>query len=128
MFVCGTRDERNGCSMSDRQASDKIIGDLRARIDALEKMIGEKPLDRRLTKRQVAEREGVSARTVDRRTNDPKSGFPQPIIDHGRCFWWLSELEAHDAERLRKSPMKMKVANRERAALARAAISSKRAA
>jgi hypothetical protein len=112
--------------MSDRRVSDKLIDDLRERIAALEKMVGEKPLDRRLPKRLVAAREGVSERTIDRRTSDPTSGFPQPIIDHGRCFWWLSELEAHDAERLGKSPMKMKVANRERAALARAAISDRR--
>ena len=60
--------------------------------------------DRRLTKREVAIREGKSERTIDRERKDPKSDFPTPDIINGRCFWWLSKLQAYDRKRARRAP------------------------
>ncbi len=102
--------------------SEKVVSDLLQRVAALEqKVLGVTP-DRRLTKRQVAEREGVSPRTIDRHV---AAGFPAPEMIRGRCYWWLSTLEAHDAERLQQAKRITTKAARERMAVARA---SRRAA
>jgi predicted DNA-binding transcriptional regulator AlpA len=77
--------------------SDNAIADILKRVAALEqKVLGVAP-DRRLTKREVGEREGVSPRTVDRHV---AAGFPSPEMIRGRAYWWLSELEAFDKKRL----------------------------
>jgi predicted DNA-binding transcriptional regulator AlpA len=79
--------------------SDIAIADILKRIVALEKKILNAAPDRRLNKRQVAVREGNSTRSIDRHVAD--GSFPAPEMIHGRAYWWLSTLEAHDAERLR---------------------------
>jgi predicted DNA-binding transcriptional regulator AlpA len=94
------------------------IADLLKRVAALEqKVLGVTP-DRRLTKRQVAEREGVSPRTIDRHV---AAGFPAPEMICGRAYWWLSTLEAYDAERLQQAKRITANAARDRMAVARAA-------
>jgi len=55
---------------------------------------------RMLRRRQLAERYGnVSERSVDRWTQDPKMGFPQPIYIGGTPLWDEEELEAFERER-----------------------------
>jgi predicted DNA-binding transcriptional regulator AlpA len=92
----------------------KILTDIVDRLGALEAVVlGHKAdtrgvnvnlSDRRLTKREVAIREGKSERTIDRERKDPKSDFPKPDIINGRCFWWLSKLQAYDRKRARRAP------------------------
>jgi predicted DNA-binding transcriptional regulator AlpA len=53
--------------------------------------------DRRLTKREVALRFGVSTRTIDRRVRDGSLPAPETVNKHH--YWWLSQLEEHDAAR-----------------------------
>ena len=62
-----------------------VLAALDARITALEeKLVGHGR--QRLTKRALAEREGVSEREVDRRR---ASGiYAQPEIERKRCYWW----------------------------------------
>jgi predicted DNA-binding transcriptional regulator AlpA len=98
--------------------SEKVVSDLLQRVAALEqKVLGGTP-DRRLTKRQVAEREGVSPRTVDRHV--AAGLFPAPEMICGRAYWWLSTLEAYDAERLQQVKLITAKAVRDRMAVARA--------
>jgi hypothetical protein len=55
------------------------------RLDALEqKAFGH--ARRRLTKRQVAELEGISTREVMRRVK--RGGYAPPEIENNRCYWW----------------------------------------
>jgi predicted DNA-binding transcriptional regulator AlpA len=75
------------------------IADILKRVAALERKVLNVAPDRRLNKRAVAEREGVSPRSIDRHV--AVGNFPAPELINRRCFWWLSTLEAHDAERLR---------------------------
>jgi predicted DNA-binding transcriptional regulator AlpA len=56
--------------------------------------------DRRLTKPEVAVRNGVSGRTVDRWVTD--GILPPPEIINGRWTWWLSALQRHERKRLRE--------------------------
>ena len=56
--------------------------------DALHEPVVDPANDRRLTKRQVAEREACSTRTIDRRVAD--GSLSPPDIINGRCYWWLS--------------------------------------
>jgi hypothetical protein len=79
--------------------TDKTVADILRRIAALEKQLTPKQGKRRLTKAQVAMREGVATRTIDRRV--AQRGFPPPDVVDGRCYWWEHDLEAHDAERIR---------------------------
>jgi hypothetical protein len=62
--------------------------------DELREPVVDPANDRRLTKRRVAEREGCSTRTVDRRVAD--GSLPSPDIINNRCFWWLSVLQRHE--------------------------------
>jgi hypothetical protein len=56
-----------------------------ARLDALEKKtFGH--VRRRLSKRQVAELEGKSTRSVDRGVE--RGIYARPEIENGRCWWW----------------------------------------
>jgi hypothetical protein len=58
--------------------------------------------DRRLTKRQLAQRRGKSTRTVDR---DVERGIlPAPQFENGRAYWWLSALQRHEREREHGKP------------------------
>jgi hypothetical protein len=81
-----------------------LLATLSLRVTALEALLGcatEQPIDpandRRLTKRQLAQRQGKSTRTIDR---DVERGvLPAPVVENGRCFWWISDLQRHELER-----------------------------
>jgi hypothetical protein len=61
------------------------IAALSARLDALEqKAFGH--ARRRLTKRQLAELEGISTREVMRRV--ARGVYAKPEIENGRCYFW----------------------------------------
>jgi|SRR5271166_1784692 len=79
--------------------SDKTITNLVKRIAALEEVVHgtAERLDRRLNIGQVAEREGVTTRTIARRLANPDSGFPKPERINQRYYWWLTALEQYDA-------------------------------
>jgi predicted DNA-binding transcriptional regulator AlpA len=95
--------------------------DILKRLAALEqKVLGSKSPDRRLPKREVAEREGVSPRTIDRYIAD--GGFPPPDMVRGRAYWWLSDLEAYDAQRLREAKQTSSRMKAERRARMEAAL------
>ena len=54
-------------------------------------------------KRGVAERYGVSTRSVDRWRNNPSVGFPSPAMEiNDRCYWAEEDLDAFDAECVRR--------------------------
>jgi len=78
---------------------------LEHRLGALEETVRErKPQEakrRRLTKRQVAEREGVSPRTIERRVEDDM--LPPPQIIAGRHYWWSDQLDEFDRQRVREA-------------------------
>jgi hypothetical protein len=57
----------------------------------------------RLTKAKVAERYGVVPRTIERWSENPTLGFPQPVIVNKRPYWDEFELEALDISRVRKT-------------------------
>jgi hypothetical protein len=80
-----------------------LISDLAKRVAALEKLVQTpRQTRRRLKKRQVAVREGVSTRTVDRRVAKRILPPPDDVVD-GRCYWWEDTLDAFDAERLQQA-------------------------
>jgi hypothetical protein len=53
---------------------------------------------RRLSKRQIADMEGVSTRTVERRVQDTPE-FPKPEIINGRWKFWSDHYSAYCAWR-----------------------------
>lgn len=55
---------------------------------------------------RVAERIGVTRRTLSRWLSDPGLKFPQPISINGRLYVWEVELNAWLAERARLSVSK----------------------
>lgn len=58
--------------------------------------------DRRLTKRQLAQRRGKSTRTIDR---DVARGIlPPPQFENGRAYWWLSALQRHERAHIQSKP------------------------
>jgi hypothetical protein len=90
--------------------SDKLLTDIYARLDTLEAVVlggargsSVSLSDRRLSKSEVAVRQGVDERTIDRWRKDPAKygNFPKPDIINGRCFWWLSVLQRHERKRAR---------------------------
>jgi hypothetical protein len=79
-----------------------ILGDVLQRLDALEAAILGRAsdfFDRKLTKPQVALRNAISARQLERNVKDEKHPPPDEIVN-GRWYWWLSTLERHDRERV----------------------------
>jgi hypothetical protein len=73
-----------------------LLGTILNRLDALETaVLGH--IRRRFTKCQLAERESVSTRTIDRRVAD--SALPPPIIENHRTYWWSDEVERFQRER-----------------------------
>lgn len=64
--------------------SKPILATIQDRLDQLEHAVF-KPTVRLLSKRQLAELEGVSTRTVDRRVAD--GVYTPPQIENGRCRW-----------------------------------------
>jgi hypothetical protein len=59
-------------------------------------------MSRKLRRGQVAARYGdVNPRTIDRWTEDPKLGFPQPMYVGSTPLWDEAELERWEQERAR---------------------------
>jgi predicted DNA-binding transcriptional regulator AlpA len=54
---------------------------------------------RRMPTRAVADRYGVSTRSVERWTADPKLNFPQPLRINKRRYWSEAELDEFDRSR-----------------------------
>jgi hypothetical protein len=75
-----------------------IIGQILQRLDALEAAVhgrASEHFDRKLFKPEVAFREGVVARTIERNVAAEK--FPPPDgVTNGHAWWWFSTLERHD--------------------------------
>ena len=75
-----------------------IIGQILRRLEALEAAVNgraSKHFDRKLFKAEVALREGVVARTIER--NVAAGSFPPPDgVTNGHAWWWLATLERHD--------------------------------
>jgi hypothetical protein len=75
-----------------------IIGQILQRLDALEAAVNGRAsehFDRKLFKAEVALREGVVARTIER--NVAAGSFPPPDgVTNGHAWWWLATLERHD--------------------------------
>ena len=55
--------------------------------------------DVRLPTTQVANRYGVSTRSVERWQRDSKLDFPKPILINNRKYWPLSSIEAWERKR-----------------------------
>jgi hypothetical protein len=74
------------------------------RIAVIERMLGgpptDKPVvagcdgDRRLSKKELAQRWGRSPRTIDRMRARPD--FPVPDIVNQQCGWWLSTIQQYE--------------------------------
>ena len=65
--------------------SKPLLAAIQARLDALERAtFGE--AHHRLTKRQLAELEGCSTRSIDRGV--VRGIYAPPEIENGRCYWW----------------------------------------
>src|SRR5262249_28402493 len=80
----------------------KILDDILERLGALEAAVHGRNstfFDRKLSKNQVALREGRSARAVERDVDNGTFPPPDEIVN-GRAYWWLSTLERHDRERI----------------------------
>ena len=75
-----------------------IIGQIQQRLEALEAAVNGRTseyFDRKLFKAEVALREGVVARTIER--NVAAGRFPLPDgVTNGHAWWWLDTLERHD--------------------------------
>ena len=75
-----------------------IIGQILRRLEALEAAVNGRAsehFDRKLFKAEVALREGVVARTIER--NVAAGRFPLPDgVTNGHAWWWLDTLERHD--------------------------------
>jgi hypothetical protein len=65
--------------------SKPAIAAILARLDALERAFFGEPHER-LTKSRLAEREGISPRSVDR--GIARGTYAQPEIENGRLYWW----------------------------------------
>jgi hypothetical protein len=85
----------------------KVLTDVLARLEEIERVLFGRAGgargggDRRLTKPEVAVRNGVTSRTIDRWVED--GILPPPDIINGRLTWWLSALQRHERKRLRES-------------------------
>jgi hypothetical protein len=73
------------------------------RVNVLERRHRSEPLeliepqsagDRRLSKKALAERWGMSQRTIDRMREKPD--FPVPDIVNKACLWWLSTIQQYE--------------------------------
>lgn len=65
--------------------SKPLMSAVQARLDALENAtFGH--TRRRLTKRQLAELEGCSTRSIDRGV--ARGVYVPPIVENHRCYWW----------------------------------------
>jgi len=88
--------------------TDKTLINFNERLVALEQVVfgGRKGdlkkagTDQKKYKSQVALREGVVERTIERWVEDGDYPPPDDIVN-GRPIWWLSTLQAHDRRRMR---------------------------
>jgi predicted DNA-binding transcriptional regulator AlpA len=60
-------------------------------------------MSRKLRKRPTADRYGVSTKTIDRWTQDPRLDFPKPFHVNALPYWDEAELEAWERSRARPS-------------------------
>jgi predicted DNA-binding transcriptional regulator AlpA len=58
-------------------------------------------MSQKLRKRAMADRYGVTTKTIDRWVLDPKLGFPAPIHINATPIWDLSEVERWERDRAR---------------------------
>ena len=87
---------------------DKLIEDLRERVAVLEGVVlggtilrGQSAADRKIWKSDLAIREGVSTRTVERGIKDGRYAQPDGVTEDGKPWWWLSSVQRHDRQRVR---------------------------
>jgi hypothetical protein len=50
---------------------------------------------------KVAERYGVTTRSIYRWKEDPELGFPKPLVINSRGYWNLTDLEAWERQQQR---------------------------
>jgi hypothetical protein len=87
--------------------TDKVLTDICDRLSTLEAIVLGRAGgvrgggDRRLSKREVAIREGKTTRTITRWV--AMGIYPPPDNVNGRDVWWLSVVQRHDRKRLRES-------------------------
>jgi hypothetical protein len=99
---------------------DKILADLRARVATLEAVVlgsgvvrgRSSHADRRLSKTDLAIREGVSARTIERGVERGIYPPPDDVIN-GRPRWWLSTITRFEHDRARSVTRRPPWAGRE---------------
>ena len=77
-----------------------IIDAILARLDALETTVHGRPRQR-LTKADLAQQEGVTTRSIDRRVAEGKLPPADDIIN-GRLYWWSDSIVRH--RRIRGAP------------------------
>src|SRR5262249_53020380 len=70
-----------------------IIDAILARLDALEAAVLGRPRAR-LTKGDLAQQEGVTPRSIDRRVAEGKLPPADDVIN-GRLYWWSDSIEHH---------------------------------
>jgi len=58
----------------------------------------------KLPTQKVADRYGVSRRSVERWEDDPKLEFPRAMVVNRRKYFDLAQLEAWERRRARRSP------------------------
>jgi hypothetical protein len=88
--------------------TNKILSALNDRIAALEAIVlgghrgnlAKAGTDRKVYKDQVAIREGVTTRSIERWVEDGDYPAPDDVVN-GRWLWWLSTLQAHDRRRIK---------------------------
>jgi hypothetical protein len=68
------------------------------------------PESTRLPTGAVAQRYGVSTRSVDRWWKDSQLNFPQPIIVRQRKYWALADLETWERKRAAGEPKEIAAA------------------
>jgi predicted DNA-binding transcriptional regulator AlpA len=58
-------------------------------------------MSQKLRKRAMADRYGVTTKTIDRWSQDSRLGFPQPLHINATPIWDLGEVERWERERAR---------------------------
>lgn|SRR5262249_20096070 len=90
-----------------------VLGDVLRRLDALEAAVfgrASQFFNRKLFKREVAQREGCHPRTIERKVVD--GTYPPPDgVENGYPWWWLSTLEANDRAQAALPPTTKKPSN-----------------
>jgi predicted DNA-binding transcriptional regulator AlpA len=58
-------------------------------------------MSQKLRKRALADRYGVTTKTIDRWSQDPRLGFPRPVHINTTPIWDLGEVERWEISRAR---------------------------